>query len=77
MTISITVRNVPNETRDALAERAARTGRSLQEYLVCELMRLASEPSVDEWLSASREFAATIAPEAAANIVAARDADRR
>lgn len=77
MTISITVRNVPNETRDALAERAARSGRSLQEYLVGELERLASEPSVEDWVGASRQLAATIAPEAAANILAARDADRR
>ncbi|MBK7821972.1 MAG: hypothetical protein IPJ61_13100 [Tessaracoccus sp.] len=77
MTISITVRNVPNETRDALAERAARTGRSLQEYLAGELNRLASEPSVDEWLSESRRLAATIAPEVAENILEAREADRR
>ena len=77
MTISITVRNVPNETRDALAERAARTGRSLQEYLAGELNRLASEPSVDVWLSESRRLAATIAPEVAENILEAREADRR
>ncbi|MFT4228774.1 MAG: hypothetical protein QM602_00625, partial [Microbacterium sp.] len=75
--ISITVRNVANETRDALAERAARTGRSLQEYLASELKRLASEPSTDEWVVASRRIAATVAPEAAENILLAKDVDRR
>ena len=48
MPISITIRSVPDEVRDELAARAARTGRSLQEYLVLELTRLASKRSVDE-----------------------------
>ena len=52
MAISITVRNVPNETRDALAKRAARTGRSLQEYLVGELDR---PPEAAEHILAARD----------------------
>jgi plasmid stability protein len=33
MSTSITIRDVPQKTRDELAARAALTGRSLQEYL--------------------------------------------
>jgi len=33
MAKSITIRDVPDETSDELAARAALTGRSLQEYL--------------------------------------------
>ena len=42
--VSITVRNVPDEVRDELAARAARSGRSLQEYLRSELIRMTSKP---------------------------------
>ena len=41
---AITIRDVPNETRDQLAERAAASGRSLQQYLRAELIRLAGRP---------------------------------
>ncbi|MBV9950858.1 MAG: hypothetical protein JO291_02825 [Acidimicrobiia bacterium] len=41
---SITVRDVPDSARDELASRAARSGRSLQEYLRMELIDLASRP---------------------------------
>lgn len=44
MPTSITVRDVPDETRNELAARAARTGRSLQEYLRSELIELARRP---------------------------------
>lgn len=47
---AITVRNVPDDTRNELAARAARSGRSLQEYLRAELIRLASTPTMEEWL---------------------------
>lgn len=43
---SITVRDVPDETRDELASRAARSGRSLQEYLRRELIQLAERPDL-------------------------------
>jgi len=45
MTVSITIRHVPEEVRDRLAERASRSGRSLQEYLIAELRELAMRPS--------------------------------
>jgi plasmid stability protein len=33
MSVAIAVRDVPDEVRDELASRAARAGKSLQEYL--------------------------------------------
>jgi plasmid stability protein len=41
---AITIRDVPSETRDQLAARAAASGRSLQQYLRTELIRLAERP---------------------------------
>jgi plasmid stability protein len=41
---SITIRDVPEDTRDELAARAAGSGRSLQEYLRHELIELARRP---------------------------------
>jgi antitoxin FitA len=43
---SITIRDVPPETRDELASRAALAGRSLQEYLRMLLIELARQPDV-------------------------------
>ncbi|KLL13045.1 MULTISPECIES: FitA-like ribbon-helix-helix domain-containing protein [Protofrankia] len=37
MVTAITIRDVPDETRDELAARAALSGRSLQEYLRSQL----------------------------------------
>ena len=41
---SITIRNVPDDARNELAARAARSGRSLQEYLRAELIEMADRP---------------------------------
>ena len=41
---AITIRDVPSETRDLLAERASASGRSLQQFLRTELIRLAERP---------------------------------
>lgn len=41
---AITIRDVPDETRNELATRAAASGRSLQSYLRHELIELASKP---------------------------------
>lgn len=48
---SITIRNVPNETRDELASRAAAQGQSLQEYLLGKLNSMASTLDTDSWLA--------------------------
>ncbi|MDN5747317.1 MAG: hypothetical protein L0H64_02110 [Pseudonocardia sp.] len=55
---AITIRNVPDRVRDELAARAARSGRSLQEYLLGELVRAAEKPSMDDWLAQARADAA-------------------
>lgn len=77
MTVSITIRHIPDHTRDRLAERASRIGKSLQEYLSGELQRLAAEPSIDDWLSSARVFAASNSQESADRILSDLDADRR
>ena len=41
---SITIRDVPGDTAEELAARAALTGRSLQEYLRAHLIELVSQP---------------------------------
>jgi plasmid stability protein len=75
---SITIRDVPDEARDELAARAARSGRSLQEYLRLHLIDLVSRPD-------SEVLAARIADRKARtgtmlsteSIIGHRDADRR
>ncbi len=78
MPVAITIRNVPDAVRDELAARAARSGRSLQEYLAAELIDLASRPAVEDVVAAARKRVRAagrrLKPE---TILAARDADRR
>jgi plasmid stability protein len=77
MSVTITVRNVPDDVRDELAARAARSGRSLQEYLAAELRRLAVTPSAAEAITRARLNAASYPDLAMDDIVAAVHADRR
>ena len=77
MAVQITIRGVPEAVRDELAIRAALQRQSMQEFLRGELERIASRPSVDEWVREVRERKAayrTHVPTSA--ILAARDADR-
>ena len=77
MLINITIEDVPEDVRDTLAARAARNGQSMQEYLLSELERLASQPSIDEWLEEIRERKAGMTSSVSgAAILEARDADR-
>jgi antitoxin FitA len=55
MSKSVTIRDIPNETRDELAARAALTGRSLQEYLRLQLIELARRPDPDALIARIRE----------------------
>jgi antitoxin FitA len=55
MPTSITIRDVPTETRDELAARAARSGRSLQEYLRARLIELAAHPDPADVLARARQ----------------------
>jgi hypothetical protein len=55
MAKAITIRDVPDETRDELASRAARSGRSLQEYVRSQLIELALRPDAETWLARVQE----------------------
>lgn len=50
MPVSITIRNVPEEVRNELAARAAKSGKSLQEYLRGELIGMTDKPDLETWL---------------------------
>ena len=76
--VALTIRNVPDEVRDVLAARAARSGRSLQEYLAAALTDLASRPSVEDVLTRARHRVTTTGSHVPVEeILALRDADRR
>jgi len=75
---SITIRDVPDDTIDELAARAALSGRSLQEFLRARLIDLAQAPDAEAWVARVR--AGKGLPGArldAEEILAFRDADRR
>jgi hypothetical protein len=75
--VAVTIRNVPNDVMDELAARAARSGRSLQEYLVGQLVELASRPDPNTVLDGARaRVRAAGSSVTTADILAARDADR-
>jgi plasmid stability protein len=78
MAVQITIRNVPQPVKDDLAARAAREGKSMQEYLLGELERLTRRPSPAEWLASLRARKAAaptrVSPQ---EILRHRDADRR
>jgi antitoxin FitA len=76
--VAITVRDVPKATRDELAARAARSGKSLQEYVRGMLITAASRPTVDDVIARARaRVDATGTRVEAGAILSARDADRR
>lgn len=75
MSVNITIRNVPDEVRDALAARAADSGRSMQEYLVRELSAIAARPSAAEAILRARSGASwSVGPD---ELLDDLDADRR
>jgi plasmid stability protein len=75
---SITIRDVPSETRDELAARAARGGRSLQEYLRAELIELARRPDIGALMAGVRARKISTGTKLSpARIVKHRDAGRR
>ncbi|MGH3250053.1 MAG: FitA-like ribbon-helix-helix domain-containing protein [Trebonia sp.] len=78
MSVSITVRDVPEETRNELAARAALAGRSLQEYLKARLNELAGQPDAEALVARIRaRKAAHPVSLSAEEILAYRDEDRR
>jgi len=78
MGVQITIRNVSEEVRDELAIRAARERKSMQEFLKGELERLATRPSVHDWIERVRKRKqAGGARVPGRKILSHRDADRR
>ena len=78
MASTLTIRSVPEHTRNVLASRAAAAGQSLQEYLLGEVTALAAQPTIDEVISRARSrVAAGEGRVTADRILEHRDADRR
>lgn len=77
MAVQITITGVPEKVRDKLAVRAALQRQSMQEFLRCELERIASRPSVGTWLQSVRKRKArTKTRVTPSRILHARDANR-
>ena len=78
MSVVITVRDVPDAVRDELAGRAARAGKSLQEYLRAMFLDSAARPPVEDVIARARlRVSATGVLVDAESTLNARDADRR
>jgi hypothetical protein len=78
MGVQITIRDVPEAVRDELAARAARSRKSMQEYLKGELERLAARPSLEAWLERVRDRKRSARTRVTAKqILKHRDADRK
>ena len=69
----IQVRNVPDELHRALKARAAMEGRTLSDYILAELPRLADRPSRDQVLARVRARTPVGGPPAADIIHAERE----
>lgn len=55
MPVKITIKGVPEGVRDELAARAAAQRKSMEEYLRCELQRIATRTSPESRLVEVRE----------------------
>ena len=76
MAVAVTVRDVPEQVRDELAARAARAGKSLQEYLRAQLVALAGRPSPEAlWDRVEHRLLATGSRLSADAILGLHDAD--
>ncbi|MCY4272554.1 MAG: hypothetical protein OXF00_07920 [bacterium] len=53
--VNVLVRNLPDEAHELLRQRAAREGKSLQQFLIAELQRLARRTSVQEVLERAQQ----------------------
>lgn len=74
---SITIRNIPDETRNELASRAALSGRSMQEYLRTELIKIADRPDPEVLMARVRERKKDMSDNLSVEeILRFRDADR-
>lgn len=78
MPVQITIRDVPDAVKEELSARAALEGKSMQEYLKGELVRLSSRPPVEKVVARIRERKALAPTRIPPDVILAhRDADRR
>ncbi|MGL5823940.1 MAG: FitA-like ribbon-helix-helix domain-containing protein [Nocardioides sp.] len=70
----VQIRNVPDDVRDALVDKAARAGQSLQQYLTTQLTIIATTPSLEDVLARIDRRAKGRLPRTTA--VTARDEER-
>jgi antitoxin FitA len=78
MSVSVTIRDVPDDVRDELAARAARAGKSLQEYLRSMLVDSVARPPLADVLARARLRVETTGSRVDADaILKALDAERR
>lgn len=54
MSVMIQVRNVPEDLHRVLKARAANEGKSLSDYILEELRRMAELPTLQDWLAQVR-----------------------
>ena len=77
MPVTITIRGVPEETRDKLKQLAVNQGLSLQKFLQGELCRIVSHPSSAEWVREVSEWKQRHGVDVPVSaILEAKDADR-
>lgn len=77
MATTMTIRNVPERVSTTLAARAARSGRSLQEYLLVELTELAEQPTAEDLMDQAAARAAAAGTRLEVGLLLKdRDADR-
>ena len=75
---TITIRDVPGDTANELAARAAATGRSLQEYLRTHLIELAERPEPEVVVARLRRRKESLGTRLSAeSILRHKDAERR
>lgn len=75
--VSLTIRDVPDDVRDELSARAARSGRSMQEYVLAALRDLVATPDQADLIARIRQRAHTLPPADVDAVLQDLDADRR
>lgn len=72
---TLQVRDIPEDTRRVLKQRAAAAGMSLSDYVRAELTRLAAQPTIEELTARIRLRGATEPDAPAADVLAAERAE--
>ena len=67
----IQIRNVPDDLHRTLKARAAKAGQTLSDYILADVRRLASRPTLEEMLDRLDRLPPVASPESAADAVRA------